>query len=59
MLFHRHNYEKMDSIETKSEIEQLHAIGKVPTTWNSFKKTYITILKCSACGKIKTIKVRA
>jgi hypothetical protein len=55
--FHKHNYLVLDKIETKSEAEQLSEMGLRPNTHSNYHKQYITILKCSICGKIKTIKI--
>ena len=58
-MFCRHDYVKIESYETKSQAEQLHEMHLRPNTHSSFDKKYVTILKCTQCGKIKTIKVKA
>lgn len=52
-MFCKHNYSLVESIETKSEFEQVTEAGLRPNTHNSFSKKYIQIFKCEKCNKLK------
>lgn len=52
-LFCKHQWNELKHFVVPSEFDNCIESKKVPTTWVSLKRTYITDYQCSKCGKIK------
>ncbi len=51
-------YEIIDTYDLESEADRVAKLGFKPTSWNSFEKIRIIVLKCKHTGKVKIKKIR-
>jgi hypothetical protein len=54
-LFCAHDYEIINEFTVMSKAEMIHGLGLKPNTHTSFKRKYITDLKCNHCRKHKRL----
>ena len=53
MLFCKHDYELIDQLTFKSEVERVRELGLQPTSFNSLEVKVVSYFKCSKCKKLK------
>jgi hypothetical protein len=54
-MFHKHDWNLVDSQRLLSEVGKLKNMGLKPTTHDSLKEKHVWIFKCKKCPKIKKI----